>query len=223
MERLGLDLTVLLKLALATLFGGLIGFEREWRQKPAGLRTHMFICIGSALFTLLSFEMAQRFGGDPVRIAAQLIPGIGFIGAGTIIRERGSVVGLTTAATLFVSSAVGMAVGSGFYLTAGLGALLTVLLLLGAGWFEARITPRVLAQHFRLRVRALNAVLPAVTAQLAARKAAMERLRVTGEADAYVLEFEARVPLAREAEFIAELSRLAEGECEVRRVEGEPR
>ncbi|HET7871449.1 MAG TPA: MgtC/SapB family protein, partial [Terriglobales bacterium] len=86
------------RLLLAAVLGGMIGFERQVKRRPAGLRTNMLICFGAALFTLLSGELASAFGGDKTRIAAQIIPGIGFIGAGSILRDRGSVTGLTTAA-----------------------------------------------------------------------------------------------------------------------------
>ena len=106
------------RLILAAILGGLIGLEREFKRKPAGLRTNMFICFGSAMFTILSVQLAREFAGDHTRIAAQIIPGIGFIGAGSILHSRGSVTGLTTAATLFVVAGVGMAAGGGLYLTA---------------------------------------------------------------------------------------------------------
>ena len=100
--------TNLARLLLAAILGGRIGLERQLRHKPAGLRTNIFICLGSAMFTLLSGELAGTVGGDHTRIAAQIIPGIGFIGAGSILHSRGSVVGLTTAATIFVVASVGM-------------------------------------------------------------------------------------------------------------------
>ena len=133
-----LDLQIIGKLLLASLLGGLVGLERELKHKPAGLRTNMFICIGSALFTLLSDEIGQRFGGDHLRIASQLIPGIGFLGAGAIIREGGMVVGLTTAATIFVMASVGMAVGGGLYLTGVFVTLLILAVLTLIGWAEQR-------------------------------------------------------------------------------------
>src|SRR6201985_2309536 len=103
---------------VAAFLGGAIGLERELRHKPAGLRTNMFICMGAAMFTLLSDQLAGGYGGDHTRVAAQIIPGIGFIGAGAILHARGGVVGLTTAATLFVVASVGMAAGGGLYITA---------------------------------------------------------------------------------------------------------
>src|SRR5204863_7497111 len=99
--------TTILRLTVAAILGGIIGLERELKHKPAGLRTNMFICFGSALFTVLSDVLAGQHTGDHTRIAAQIIPGIGFIGAGSILHSRGLVTGLTTAATLFVVASVG--------------------------------------------------------------------------------------------------------------------
>lgn len=122
----------LARLMLAAILGGLIGLERELKHRAAGLRTNLFICLGAAMFTLLS----QRLAGvpsDAARIAAQIIPGIGFIGAGSILHMRGLTTGLTTAATIFVVASVGMAAGGGLYLTAvfATGLVLLVLYLLG--------------------------------------------------------------------------------------------
>ena len=89
-----LRLDLLLQLSLAVLLGGIIGLDRELRGKPAGLRTNILICVGASLFTSLSFTMAGVHG-DPARVAAQILPGVGFIGAGTILHTRGSVTGLT--------------------------------------------------------------------------------------------------------------------------------
>ena len=101
----------MVRLTLAAVLGGIIGLERAFKRKPAGLRTNMFICFGSAMFTILSNELAAEWGiGDHTRIAAQIIPGIGFIGAGSILHAKGSVTGLTTAATIFVVASIGMAV-----------------------------------------------------------------------------------------------------------------
>jgi len=125
--------TAIVRLAVAAILGGVIGLERELRHKPAGLRTNMFICFGSAMFTILSDQLAQGVGGDHTRVAAQIIPGIGFIGAGSILHARGSVTGLTTAATLFVAAGVGMAAGGGLYVTAvfATGVILIALAVLG--------------------------------------------------------------------------------------------
>ena len=126
---------VLLRLVIAAGLGGAIGFERELRERQAGLRTHLVVCVGSALFTLVSaygfedFFTATGTRIDPTRIAAQIVSGIGFLGAGAIIRQGLSVRGLTTAATLWLVAAIGMASGAGYYsgaLIATVGALLTL-------------------------------------------------------------------------------------------------
>jgi putative Mg2+ transporter-C (MgtC) family protein len=122
---------VLLRLFVAAALGGAIGIERELRERQAGLRTHLVVSVGSALFTLVSAYGFASFGGrvDPTRIAAQIVSGIGFLGAGAIIRQGLSVRGLTTAASLWLVAAIGMAAGAGYWegaLIATLGALLTL-------------------------------------------------------------------------------------------------
>ena len=126
------------RLLIASVLGAAIGFERETKHKPAGLRTNMFICFGAAMYTLLSDELAVEHLGDHTRIAAQIIPGIGFIGAGSIMRSGMTVSGLTTAATMFVVASIGMAVGGGLYVPAIFATLLILLSLNFLGWFEQR-------------------------------------------------------------------------------------
>jgi len=115
-------LELMLQVGLATLLGGAIGLERELGGKPAGLRTNILICIGSVLYTHLSIAMLSAIAGaggtgtDPTRVAGQIVTGVGFIGAGTILHARGAVVGLTSAATIWVVAAIGVALGSGYYL-----------------------------------------------------------------------------------------------------------
>jgi len=147
------QLELLLRLALAVVLGGLIGAEREWAGKAAGLRTMILICLGSALFTEMSVSTALQanvlnaaegttFRADPARLAAQIVSGIGFLGAGAIIQSRGSVTGLTTAATIWVVAAVGMAVGGGAYVAA-IGTTVLVLFVL----FPLRRIERFVARH----------------------------------------------------------------------------
>ncbi len=112
-------------LITSIIFGAIIGLEREITHKPAGLRTHMLVCLGSCLFTIVSL----KFGMDPARIASGIVTGIGFIGAGTIIAEQGKVVGITTAASLWVTAAIGLTIGMGEYILAGVSTLLVFLIL----------------------------------------------------------------------------------------------
>jgi putative Mg2+ transporter-C (MgtC) family protein len=130
-----LRLELFLQLALATLFGGAIGLERELGGKPAGLRTNILICIGSMLYTKLSITIAAGTA-DPTRIAAQIVTGVGFIGAGTILHARGAVVGLTSAATIWVVAAIGVALGAAFYWEAAGTTLLVLAVLQGLGRVE---------------------------------------------------------------------------------------
>ncbi|HEX7243151.1 MAG TPA: MgtC/SapB family protein [Longimicrobiaceae bacterium] len=136
-------LDLLLRLCLALVLGGIIGLERELSGKPAGLRTNILICVGATLLTELSIGVAALsdgpgFRSDPARIAAQIVSGVGFIGAGTILRSRGSITGLTSAATLWVVAAIGMAVGAHAYVEAtGTTALVIVALVLLARGEEA--------------------------------------------------------------------------------------
>jgi putative Mg2+ transporter-C (MgtC) family protein len=131
----GIVTASLARLLLAAFLGGVIGLERELRHRPAGLRTNMFICFGAAMFTILSAGLAG-VPSDAARIAAQIIPGIGFIGAGSILHNRGLTTGLTTAATLFVVASVGMAAGGGLYLTAVFATGVVLLALFALGYAE---------------------------------------------------------------------------------------
>jgi putative Mg2+ transporter-C (MgtC) family protein len=141
----------LLRLIVAAVLGGLIGLEREIKHRPAGLRTNLFICVGAAMFTLLSDKLAVEFLGDHTRIAAQIIPGIGFIGAGSILHNRGDLItGITSAATLFVVASVGMAVGGGLYLTATFATALILLCLFLLGRAEQRFNIKLLVNTYEV-------------------------------------------------------------------------
>lgn len=120
---------VVLRLFLAAGLGAAIGIERELRRKPAGLRTNILIALGSALFTTMSIEITKLGGGTPDRIAAQIVTGVGFLGAGAIMREGTSVHGMTTAATIWVNAAVGVAAGAGEYAMASVGTAITLVVL----------------------------------------------------------------------------------------------
>jgi len=125
------EIEALLRLLLSAVLGGLIGFQRERCNKPAGLRTHILICAGSALFTVVS---VIGFSGtvDPSRVAAGVVTGMGFIGAGVIFRgiKGDKVVGITTAASVWITAAIGIAAGVGLYIISTAAALLTVVVLM---------------------------------------------------------------------------------------------
>lgn len=152
----GLRLDLALKLGLAVLMGGAIGLERQIAGKPAGLRTNILICLGSALVMDLSMNLMSPDGrmGDPARMAAQVVTGIGFIGAGTIMQSKGNISGLTSAATIWTVAAIGLTIGSGFFVE-GLGAtamVLIVLLVLGKLEHKLVRTERVVPVTVRAAV-----------------------------------------------------------------------
>ncbi|MBW6463892.1 MAG: MgtC/SapB family protein [Firmicutes bacterium] len=135
---------IALRLILAVLFGGLVGFERESHNRPAGFRTHILVCTGSSLIMMVSaYGFMNEFGPgldvDPGRIAAQVVTGIGFLGAGTILQQRGSIRGLTTAASIWVVSGIGLATGIGFYAGAAMATVLVLISLLYLGKVDRKI------------------------------------------------------------------------------------
>jgi putative Mg2+ transporter-C (MgtC) family protein len=145
-------LDLMLQLGLAALLGGAIGLERELGGKPAGLRTNILICMGAVLYTSLSISIAGD-RADPGRVAAQIVTGVGFIGAGTILHARGAVVGLTSAATIWVVAAIGVALGSGRYLEAVGATLLVVAVLQGLGRAEKLIERRTTQSRITVHAR----------------------------------------------------------------------
>jgi putative Mg2+ transporter-C (MgtC) family protein len=179
---------ILLRIVLAAVLGGAIGFERELREREAGLRTHLLVSVGAALFTMVSayawtdwrFSNESGLIFDPTRIAAQIVTGIGFLGAGAIIRQGLSIRGLTTAATLWVVAAIGMATGAGYYAAA----VITTVLVLVSLW-----PLRVAAFRFSERWRPEEGRL---ALELGAGATAVSVLEAVEEAGASVrsLEFE---------------------------------
>ncbi|MFA9392580.1 MAG: MgtC/SapB family protein [Prolixibacteraceae bacterium] len=132
--------TVIFRIVLSFFAGALIGFERETHRQPAGLRTHMLICMGSTIIMLLSIYIPQSYpqfqNGDPGRIAAQVVSGIGFIGAGAILRMGINVRGLTTAASIWAIAAIGLVIGAGMYITAAIAVVLILTVLIGVEQLE---------------------------------------------------------------------------------------
>lgn len=132
---------VVLRLLISFLIGALIGLERERHQRPAGLRTHILVCLASALFAMISIVAAGK-ANDPGRIAAGVVTGIGFLGAGTIMRHGSVIRGLTTAASLWTASALGLAIGFGWHFAAVVAAVLAFAALTTMKYVEERVTRR---------------------------------------------------------------------------------
>jgi putative Mg2+ transporter-C (MgtC) family protein len=179
------------RLVLAAILGGVIGLERELKHRPAGLRTNLFICLGSALFTVLSDALAVEHTGDHTRIAAQIIPGIGFIGAGSIIHAQGGlIIGLTTAATLFVVASIGMAVGGGLYLTAIFATLLILLCLLVLGRTEKQFGLKRLSYIYEVAGSNLEEITAEVNRLLEPVHGIMENMKSAATRQHVRLQFE---------------------------------
>lgn len=138
---------IIIRLGLIAIIAGLVGIEREHLGKAAGLRTNILVGIGSALIMILALKLQETIPGtsiDPGRIAGQVVTGIGFLGAGAIIRDRGGVHGLTTAASIWVVSAIGLAVGMGFYVAALVTAFITLVTLFILGKLENHPDPTLM-------------------------------------------------------------------------------
>ncbi len=133
----------IIKILIALVLGGMIGIERDIRDKAAGFRTLMFICVGSTLFTILSSKVSSMGTGDIGRIAANIVSGVGFLGAGVILRERGQIKGLTTASTIWLVAAIGMAVGAGEFLFSLIVTIVTLIVL----WFFPLIERHITDAH----------------------------------------------------------------------------
>jgi putative Mg2+ transporter-C (MgtC) family protein len=188
-NELGVVLSsTLARLLLAALLGGVIGLERQLRHRPAGLRTNMFICFGAAMFTVLSKQLAG-VESDSARIAAQIIPGIGFIGAGSILHARASVVGLTTAATLFVVAGVGMAAGGGLYLTACFATIIILISLVLLGRIEASFALKMLTASFEVKGRNVDGMLEEVNRILDVEQLTMQSIHIASATPDFRLVF----------------------------------
>lgn len=151
---------IVLRVGVAALLGGLVGFEREFSDQPAGFRTHILVALGAMLFTMVGAYGINEFlasdadlNFDPTRIAAQVVTGIGFLGAGAILREGFNVKGLTTAAALWVTAAVGVSVGLGYWEAAVTTTLGAVLALYGLKRIERVVFPRLKRGHFRFTIQ----------------------------------------------------------------------
>ena len=214
-EALRLDL--LGRLLLAAVLGGMIGLERELARKPAGLRTNLLICVGAALLMEVSMLVAgtvegvvsvngRAVAGDPGRIAAQIVSGIGFLGAGTILQSRGSVTGLTTAATIWVVAAIGMAVGAGAYMEAVGSAILVGMSLVLLAKLEIGMIRGPELSRYVILVDDSPRVLEEVQGVFLDREMRLERETVERTKDGFEATIEVSGPASRHRELTRLLS-----------------
>jgi putative Mg2+ transporter-C (MgtC) family protein len=199
---------ILLRLTLAAVLGALIGIERELHRRPAGIRTSLFVCLATALFTILSGEIAHRFGDTgSTRIASNIVQGIGFLGAGAILREAGGVVGLTTAATIFAEAAIGMAAGGGLYAVAGYATGLVIFGLVVVGWCAERLNLKRRVLVFRVTTSQAESVATEVQRLMSELKIAMRHFRASMLGANSIVEFEVDVSHKQRESILTQLNR----------------
>ena len=198
--------TIIARLAWAALLGSIIGIERSVRRRPAGMRTGFCVALGAALFTIVSVEIARRTGdSSTTRIASNIVQGIGFLGAGVILRERGSVVGLTTAATIFAVAAMGMAAGGGLYAVSGIACLFVlgalVLLFYVEDWLNLK--PRYML--FRIFVDRADNMVSDVHSVFSHLSVAIDNFQVSLAGEKNLIQFDAEVTAHQQEKILAAL------------------
>jgi putative Mg2+ transporter-C (MgtC) family protein len=199
---------IFLRLTVAAVLGAVIGIERDLRRRPAGIRTSLFVCLATALFTILSGEIAHLFGDTgSTRIASNIVQGIGFLGAGAILREAGGVVGMTTAATVFVEAAIGMAAGGGLYSVAVYATALVLFGLVVIGWCADRFNLKRRIMVFRITTSHTDNVATEVQQLLAGMKVALRRFRSSMVGIDSTVEFEAEVSHCQQEKIVTQLNR----------------
>jgi putative Mg2+ transporter-C (MgtC) family protein len=199
---------ILARLTVAAALGAIIGIERVVRRRPAGVRTSLFVCLATALFTILSGEIAHRLGDTSgTRIASNIVQGIGFLGAGAILRGSGGVLGMTTAATIFVEAAIGMAAGGGLYAVAAYSTGLVLFGLTAVGWAEQYFNLKCQLMVFRITTAHSDSVSTEVQQLMAGLKISLQHLRVSMAGATSIVEFEADVTHKQQAAILAQLNR----------------
>lgn len=199
---------VFLRLTVAGALGAIIGIERDLRRRPAGIRTSFFVCLATALFTILSGEISRLLGDTgSTRIASNIVQGIGFLGAGAILREAGGRVGMTTAATIFVEAAIGMAAGGGLFAVATYATALVLFGLVALGWLAQRFDLKCRPMVFRFTTSHAENVAIEVQRLMAQMKVPMQHFRVSMAGGNSIVEFEALVSHSQQESIVAQLNR----------------
>ena len=196
------------RLLFAAAMGALIGLERDLRRRPAGIRTSMFVCLATALFTILSHELAVRWGDSgTTRIASNIVQGVGFLGAGAILKDNAGLVGMTTAATIFVEAAIGMAAGGGLYAVAGSATAVVLFALVVVGWGIQKLSLKTRLLLFRFTASHVENVASEVQRLLSGMHVPMRQFRVSMAGTSSIVEFEAEVSHNQELQIVRQLNR----------------
>jgi putative Mg2+ transporter-C (MgtC) family protein len=200
--------TVTYRLLWAGFLGAVIGIERSARRRPAGMRTSVCVCFGAALFTIVSAEYARATGdASTTRIASNIVQGIGFLGAGVILRERGSVVGLTTAAAIFAEAAIGMTAGAGFYRVSGIASVLLLFTLSGLIYLEnlLKLKPRYML--FRISNSSAQDLVPEVHRIFSDLKVQLDNFQVSATGTTHVIQFDADLTHRQQEQVLSAMTR----------------
>jgi putative Mg2+ transporter-C (MgtC) family protein len=199
---------ILLRLLFAAAMGAVIGLERNVRRRPAGIRTSMFVCLATALFTILSAELSRLWGdSSSTRIASNIVQGIGFLGAGAILKDSAGLVGMTTAATIFVEAAIGMAAGGGLYRVAASATVIVLFALIIVSWGVDRLSLKQRAVVFRFTTSHAENVASEVHTLLGEMKISVIHFSTSMAGQSSIVEFEAVVNNSQEKQIVAQLNR----------------
>ena len=200
--------TAIYRLLWSMFLGALIGLERSIRKRPAGMRTSICVCLGAGLFTIMSAEYARLTGDtSTTRIASNIVQGIGFLGAGVILRERGSVVGLTTAATIFVEAAIGMAAGAGFYKISGLTTAILLFSLTAFFYIEDGLKLKCRYMLFRVATTSAVDMVPEVHRIFRDLKVKLDNFQVSTAGEKHLIQFDADVTHHQQEKVLAAMTR----------------
>ena len=201
--------TIIYRLLWASLLGAIVGLERIRSKRPAGMRTSLFVCMAAALFTIVSVELAKMTGdSSTTRIASNIVQGIGFLGAGVILREKGSVVGVTTAATIFLEAAMGMAAGSGLYKVSGFTCVIVLFALVVLVHIEKFFKLRSHYLLFRVSSENASGLMPEIHQLFGEMKLPLDHLNVTLENGKHILQFEADLSTSQQEKVTSKLCAL---------------
>jgi putative Mg2+ transporter-C (MgtC) family protein len=200
--------TICYRLLWAALLGAVIGIERSVRRRPAGMRTSVCVTMGSALFTIMSVEIARKTGDtSTTRIASNIVQGIGFLGAGVILRDRGSVVGLTTASAIFGEAAIGMAAGAGFYAVSGVAFLIILFVLVVLIYAEDFLNLKPRYMLFRISTSSAQDLVPFVHDLFSKLGIALDNFQVSMTGEKNLIQFDADVSHRQQEKILAAMTK----------------
>jgi putative Mg2+ transporter-C (MgtC) family protein len=200
--------TVFFRLGWAALLGSAIGAERTVRRRPAGMRTSVCVTVAAALFTIVSVEIAKASGDtSTTRIASNIVQGVGFLGAGVIMRERGSVVGLTTAAAIFAEAAIGMTAGGGLYAVSGGAALLVLVALVALFYVEGALNLKPRYMLFRISSGTTVDLVPDVHGLFTKMGINLDNFQVSMAGDKNLIQFDADVSRRQQERILTAMTR----------------